>query len=281
MSDNPEIKFPEASDIIKAVRVDPGKKVKLSDFPTRDEEWFDSKRIARASCVEDALAINELQDRLYADRGKSLLVVLQGMDTAGKSGTIKSVFAYTSPQGLQVAAFKKPTEMELAHDYLWRVHSKVPRKGFIGIFDRSHYEDVLVVKVRNFASKEAIEQRYDQINAFEQLLTETGTRVMKFMLNISPEEQKERLISRLEEPHKRWKFNPGDLEDRKLWPEFMDAYETMLERCSTGHAPWHVIPSDSKSRRNAIIARIVRQTLEDMDPTYPDPGFRREDFDIR
>ncbi|MAK60689.1 MAG: polyphosphate kinase [Ponticaulis sp.] len=258
----------------------PGKKFVLSDVPTRDESLFDSKKIARASCEEDAHEINRLQDILYAERKQSLLVVLQGIDTAGKSGTTRAVFAYTSPLGLQVAAFKKPTEEELAHDYLWRVHAAVPRKGFIGIFDRSHYEDVLVVKVREFAPKDDIERRYDQINAFEKHLTENGTRILKFMLHISPEEQAERLHSRLAEPHKRWKFNPGDLEDRKLWPDFMKAYDDMVERCSTDHAPWYVIPSDSKSRRNAMIARIVRGTLEDMAPEYPDPGWRPEDYDF-
>ena len=207
-------------------------------------------------------------------------MVLQGIDTAGKSGTMRSVFAYTSPLGLQVAAFKKPTDLELSHDYLWRVHQVVPRKGYIGIFDRSHYEDVLVVKVRGFAPKDDIEKRYEQINQFEKHLTENGTKILKFMLHISPETQAERLKSRLDEPHKRWKFNPGDLEDRKLWPDFMDAYDDMVERCSTDHAPWYVIPSDSKSRRNAMIARIVRGALEDMDPQYPDPGWNAADYDI-
>ena len=206
--------------------------------------------------------------------------MLQGIDTAGKSGTTRAVFACTSPLGLQVAAFKKPTDLELAHDYLWRVHQVVPRRGFIGIFDRSHYEDVLVVKVRGFAPKDDIDRRYDQINAFEKHLTENGTRILKFMLHISPEEQAERLRSRLAEPHKRWKFNPGDLEDRKLWPDFMDAYDDMVERCSTEHAPWYVIPSDSKSRRNAMIARIIRGTLEDMAPQYPDPGWDADSFEI-
>lgn len=256
----------------------PGKKFVLDKVPTRDESLFTDKHIARASCEEDAREIDRLQDILYAEGKQSLLVVLQGIDTAGKSGTTRSVFAYTSPLGLQMAAFKKPSAEELAHDYLWRIHAEVPRKGHIGIFDRSHYEDVLVVKVRGFAPVDDIERRYDQINAFEKHLTENGTRILKFMLHISLDTQAERLKSRLEEPHKRWKFNPGDLEDRKLWPEFMNAYDDMVERCSTDHAPWYVIPSDSKSRRNAAIARIVRGTLEDMAPEYPDPGWRLDDF---
>lgn len=274
------IKIPSSKDVAKHLIAAPGKSFRLKDRPTRDESLFADKHTARASVEEDAHEIDRLQDVLYAERKQALLVVLQGIDTAGKSGTTRAVFAYTSPLGLQVSAFKKPTELELAHDYLWRVHQAVPRKGFIGIFDRSHYEDVLVVKVRGFAPEDAIEQRYEQINQFEKHLTENGTRILKFMLHISPEEQAERLVSRLEEPHKRWKFNPGDLEDRKLWPEFMDAYDDMVERCSTDWAPWYVVPSDSKSRRNAMIARIVRGALEDMDPQYPDPGWNRDDYDI-
>ena len=272
------IDIPSPENVMAALIAEPGKTFDLKRRPTRDESIFEDKHAARASCEEDAHAIDALQDTLYAEGRQALLVVLQGMDTAGKSGTIKSVFAVTSPQGLSVRAFKKPTELELQHDYLWRVHNAVPRKGFIGIFDRSHYEDVLVVKVRGFAPEEAIEQRYDQINAFEKLLTENGTRILKFMLHISPEEQEERLRSRLVEPHKLWKFNPGDLEDRKLWAEYMEAYQTMVEKCSTSHAPWYVVPSDSKSRRNAMIARIVRGALEEIDPKYPDPGWKLDDY---
>lgn len=274
------IEIPSCKDCMDHVVAKPGKTFKLKDIPTRDESLFADKHVARASTDEDAREIDRLQDILYAEQKQALLVVLQGIDTAGKSGTTRAVFACTSPLGLQVAAFKKPTDLELAHDYLWRVHQVVPRRGFIGIFDRSHYEDVLVVKVRGFAPKDDIDRRYDQINAFEKHLTENGTRILKFMLHISPEEQAERLRSRLAEPHKRWKFNPGDLEDRKLWPDFMDAYDDMVERCSTEHAPWYVIPSDSKSRRNAMIARIIRGTLEDMAPQYPDPGWDADSFEI-
>ncbi|MAT35024.1 MAG: polyphosphate kinase [Ponticaulis sp.] len=272
--------IPSSEKVADQLIAKPGKTFKLKDIPTRDESLFEDKHAARASTEEDAREIDRLQDILYAEQKRALLVVLQGIDTAGKSGTMRAVFAYTSPLGLQVAAFKKPTDLELAHDYLWRVHQVVPRKGFIGIFDRSHYEDVLVVKVRGFAPKDDIERRYDQINQFEKHLTENGTEILKFMLHISPETQAERLKSRLDEPHKRWKFNPGDLEDRKLWPEFMDAYDDMVERCSTDHAPWYVVPSDSKSRRNAMIARIVRRKLEQMDPQYPDPGWKAEDYDL-
>ena len=179
-----------------------------------------------------------------------------------------------------MAAFKAPTKTELAHDFLWRIHQVVPKKGQITVFNRSHYEDVLVVKVREFASAETVEQRYAQINEFERLLTESGTTVLKFMLHISHETQGERLEDRLVQPRKRWKFNPGDLDDRALWPQFMEAYQTMVQRTSTDHAPWHIIPSDSRKTRGAIISGIVRETLEKMDPQYPDPGYRPGDFEI-
>lgn len=266
--------------IREALIARPGNAFKLKERPTRHPDIFEDKEEARASLTEDAAHINELQDRLYGENQRALLVLLQGMDTSGKSGVIRHVFALTSPLGMQVRAFKAPSKTELAHDYLWRIHDAVPRKGMIGIFDRSHYEDVLVVKVREFASKTAIKQRYDHINDFEKMLTENGVVLLKCMLNISHKTQGERLLDRLEEPHKRWKFNPGDLEDRKLWPAFMDAYETAVDKCSTEHAPWYVIPSDSKTRRNAMIARLVRGALEDMDPQYPDPGYRPEQFDI-
>jgi PPK2 family polyphosphate:nucleotide phosphotransferase len=256
----------------------PGKSFDLSKRDTGDRSLFEDKDDAKDSLKDDAKAINELQDRLYANRDRALLVVLQGMDTAGKSGVIRNVFADTSPLGMQVRAFKAPSKTELAHDYLWRIHDAVPRKGRIGVFDRSHYEDVLVVKVRNFAPAEKVEQRYEQINAFEKHLSENGVTVLKFMLNVGYEEQGIRLRERLEEPHKLWKFNPGDLEDRKLWPDFMGAYETAVQRCSTEHAPWYVVPADSRTRRNAMIARIVRGALEDMNLSWPDPGYKADDF---
>ena len=179
------------------------------------------------------------------------------------------MFNTAGPLGVQVNAFRQPSELELAHDFLWRSHLFAPRRGTIGIFNRSHYEDVLVVKVRRIVKPKDIEPRYDQINAFERLLVDNGTTVLKFMLHISKAEQKERLQERLDDPHKHWKFNPGDLEDRKLWGDFRAAYETMLSRCSTDYAPWYVIPADRKWARNAAIAGIVRKTLETMNPRYP------------
>jgi PPK2 family polyphosphate:nucleotide phosphotransferase len=207
-------------------------------------------------------------------------VVLQGTDTAGKDGTIRHVFNATGPLGVTATPFRRPSEEELAHDFLWRAHLAAPRRGTIGIFNRSHYEDVLIGRVRQLAPKDEIEARYDQINAFEKILGENGTTILKFMLHISKEEQAERLRDRLKEKKSRWKFNPGDLEDRKLWDEYIAAYELMLERCSTKWAPWHVIPADRKWARNAAIATIVRATLEKMNPQYPKPPWNPKDFKV-
>lgn len=251
----------------------------LSKFQTR-ADIFASKKEARSHTAEHAKAISGLSHRLYGEAARSLLIVLQGMDTSGKDGTTAAIFQRTPPLNVKVAAFKAPSKHELSHDYLWRVHNVCPGQGEITVFNRSHYEDVLVVKVRNFAPATAVEQRYEQINQFEKHLTENGTQILKFMLHISHETQGERLMERLTNPGKRWKFNPGDLEDRKLWPEFMSAYETMVQRTSTEHAPWYVIPSDKRSERKAIITQMVRETLEAMNPQYPDPGFRPEDYEI-
>ncbi|WP_298915834.1 PPK2 family polyphosphate kinase [uncultured Algimonas sp.] len=257
----------------------PGQPFDLSDRPTAMDA-FESRSEAKAvarSCGED---IAELAHKLYALSEPKLLIVLQGIDTAGKNGTTKALFRQTPPLNVRVAPFKAPTKPELAHDFLWRVHKVVPGQGEIAVFNRSHYEDVLVVKVREIADAETVEQRYGQINDFERLLAETGTTILKFMLHISRDVQGERLRARLEDPGKRWKFNPGDLDDRALWDDYMDAYETMVRRTSTEHAPWYVIPSDDKKTRNALIAQIVHQALEDMDLHYPDPGYRPDDYDI-
>ena len=277
MADRPTLK-----DIRAATLVDPKSKkpVSLEKYATHGDKIFESKKDAKASLEEDALAINDLQDALFAGKGGALLIVMQGIDTAGKDGATKEAFRFTSPLGVHVHAFGKPTEEDLAHDYLWRLHKRTPRRGYIGVFNRSQYEDVLVVKVRKLAPPEAIEQRYEQINQFEKHLAENGTRVLKLMLHISKEQQGERLRERLEVPEKRWKFNPGDLEDRKLWPEYQMAYETVLQRCSTPWAPWHVVPSDSRSRRDAIAAKLIRGELEALKPEYPDPGYRPEQFSI-
>lgn len=275
-------KLPETEAIRAATIVDPKarKSFSLEGRSTRGDDLFESKKDAKASLDADALAINELQDALFACKGGALLVVMQGIDTSGKDGATKEAFRYTSPLGVNVFGFVKPTEEELAHDYLWRLHLRTPKRGYIHVFNRSHYEDVLVVKVRNLVAPKMVEQRYEQINAFEKLLVENGTRVLKLMLNISKEEQGERLRERLEVPEKRWKFNPGDLEDRKLWDEYQAAYEIAIQRCSTPYAPWHVVPADSRTRRDAVVARLIRAELEAMNPKYPDPGYRPDQFEI-
>jgi PPK2 family polyphosphate:nucleotide phosphotransferase len=251
--------------------VTPGKSFKLAKCDPRAMNGLADKEAAKARLAEDAAAINTLQDRLFAEGKRALLVVLQGIDCSGKDGTVRAVFNPCGPIGVKVQPFKAPTVDELAQDYLWRVHKVCPPKGIIGIFNRSHYEDVLVVKVKGYASPEAIERRYAEINAFEKMLSDNGTRILKFMLNISKEEQAQRLRERIEMPEKHWKFNPADLEDRKLWDDYMAAYEIALTRCSTDHAPWHVIPADRNWVRNTTIARIVRETLEEMNPKYPQP----------
>jgi len=266
--------------IIAKVRVEPGEHVGLKDRDPRDSSLFRDEKETKAATAALAKDIDALQDRLYAEGSRALLVILQGTDTSGKDGTIRNVFNATGPLGVSVTSFGVPTKTELAHDYLWRVHAACPRRGTIGIFNRSHYESVLVEKVRNLSSLALIERRYDQINAFEKHLTENGTTILKFMLHISKDEQKERLQERLDDSRKHWKFNPGDLDDRVHWDEYQDAYETMLRRCSTHHAPWHVIPADRKWVRNAAVAAIVKATLEDMDPQYPKAQWKPDDFTI-
>jgi PPK2 family polyphosphate:nucleotide phosphotransferase len=269
-----------AKDIASLFRLDPGRRAHLSRRDPGDLSAFPDRKAAEEQSEHDSAVINELQDRLYAEQTRALLVVLQGIDTAGKDGTIRHVFNQTGPIGVVVTAFGKPSEAELAHDFLWRAHIAAPRRGFIGIFNRSHYEDVLVARVRKLAPKREIEARYDQINAFEKFLTETGTLILKFMLHISKKEQRERLLARRDEPKSRWKFNPDDLEDRLLWDRYRAAYELMLHKCGTPWAPWYVIPSDRKWARNAAIAAIVRATLEQMNPQYPKPKWEPKDFKV-
>lgn len=260
-----------SSEFGKRFMVEPEKRFDLSKVNPRDNAGFEDKDKVKARLAEDAAAIDVLQDRLFAEGKRALLVVLQGIDCSGKDGTVRAVFNPCGPIGVKVHPFRVPSEEERAQDYLWRVHKVCPPRGYIGIFNRSHYEDVLVVKVRNFASPETIERRYGEINNFEKLLTDNGTVILKFMLHISKDEQAERLRERIERPEKQWKFNPSDLEDRAMWSDFMGAYETALSRCSTKHAPWYVIPADRNWVRNAAIARIVRETLEGMNPQYPGP----------
>jgi PPK2 family polyphosphate:nucleotide phosphotransferase len=266
--------------IDEAVLVKPGEKAALAKRSTVGEEVFPDREAAEEATKENAKAIDGLQDALWAEGQRALLVILQGIDTSGKDGTVRGVFNKCGPLGVSVTAFGRPSEEELAHDFLWRIHMAAPKKGMIGVFNRSQYEDVLVVKVRKLAPAEVVEQRYAQINAFEKHLVENGTTILKFMLNISNDEQRERLQERIDQPEKNWKFNAGDLEDRALWDDYQRAYETALDRCSTDHAPWRVIPADKKWRRNAIISTVVRHTLEEMAPKYPKPDWKASDFNI-
>ena len=263
-----------------ATLVKPGTSANLAERETRADDLLPDREAAEEQLKDDAKAIDALQDALWAEGGRALLVILQGIDTSGKDGTVRSVFNRCGPLGVSVTPFGKPSEEELAHDFLWRIHMAAPKKGMIGVFNRSQYEDVLVVKVRKLAPAALIEGRYDQINAFEKHLSENGTTILKFMLNISKDEQRERLQARLDDPEKHWKFNAADLEDRKLWEEYQRAYEIALGRCSTDNAPWRVVPADRKWQRNAIIAGVVRRTLEEMNPRYPKAAWKASDFKI-
>jgi PPK2 family polyphosphate:nucleotide phosphotransferase len=210
-----------------------------------------------------------LQERLYAEKKQSLLVVLQAMDTGGKDGTIRKVMSGLNPASVRVSAFKVPCHHELEHDFLWRIHQVVPAKGFIGIFNRSHYEDVLITRVHGLVSDDLAAQRFEQIKDFERLLVETGTTVIKFYLHISKEEQRERLQQRIDDPEKRWKFNIDDLAERKLWEKYQWVYEEAISATSTKRAPWFVIPADHKWVRNVLVAKAILKTLEDMHPHFP------------
>jgi PPK2 family polyphosphate:nucleotide phosphotransferase len=269
-----------AKNLYARFRIEPGKPSNLGQRDPGDRKLLPDREAAEQQSLDDGKEIDTLQDRLFAEGKRALLVVLQGTDTAGKDGTIRHVFKETSPLGVVVTPFRAPTELERAHGFLWRAHLATPRRGFVGVFNRSHYEDVLIGRVRKLAPKNEIEARYEQINTFEKMLVENGTTILKFMLHISRKEQGERLQERLDEARSRWKFNPDDLEDRKLWDDYQQAYEIMLDRCSTSWAPWFVIPSDRKWARNAAIAAVVRATLEEMNPRYPKPPWDPKSFKI-
>lgn len=250
--------------------VKPGAKFSLEDIkPSDRSERGDSKAEDQHELERLSVEINALQDILYAQEKHKVLLVLQGMDASGKDGTVKHVFSECDPLGIRLASFKGPTDDELAHDYLWRVHAKVPKKGEITIFNRSHYEDVLIVRVHDWIDDKECKRRYEHIKDFERMLTETGTTIIKCYLHISKEEQKERMYERLNEPDKTWKFNPNDLKERELWPKYMEAYEDAMRETSTEHAPWYVIPADSKTNRNLLISRILLETLKDLNLAYP------------
>ena len=258
----------------------PGGPVNLAGLPTDATPGFDGDKEAGEAAL-DALGpdLSELQERLFAEGRsggtRSVLLVLQGMDTSGKGGVLRHTVGLVDPQGVRITSFKAPTEEERRHDFLWRIRQAVPGSGIIGVFDRSHYEDVLIGRVRQLAPVEEIERRYDAINGFEAELVASGTTIVKCMLHISAAEQKERLLARLDDPTKHWKYNPGDLAERALWPDYQAAYELALERIHTDHAPWHVVPSDRKWYRNLAVGRLLHETLQRLDPQWP-----AADFDV-
>jgi PPK2 family polyphosphate:nucleotide phosphotransferase len=249
----------------------PGKRFNLADFDPGYTNDYEKKKQAKTRTAENLEHLRELQEMLYAQGRHALLIVLQAMDAGGKDGTIKHVMGAYNPQGVQVTPFKVPTEEELAHDFLWRVHKAAPRRGMVGIFNRSHYEDVLVVRVHNLVPERVWRERYDHINNFERLLAESGVTIVKFFLHISKDEQAERLLDRQQRPDKQWKFSPGDLEERKLWGDYMAAFEDALTRCNTEYAPWYVIPANHKWYRNLAVSQILIDTMEKMGLQYPEP----------
>lgn len=230
-----------------------------------------NKALMKEKTLELSAQIAEFQNILYAQQKHKLLIILQGMDTSGKDGTVKVVFGASNPAGIRSVSFKAPTAQELAHDYLWRIHQQVPAAGELVIFNRSHYEDVLITQVHGWIDANEVKRRYAHINAFEKMLTETGTSILKFFLHISKDEQKERLQERLNDPNKHWKFDPQDLTERTLWAEYQQAYQSVIRATHTDHAPWHVIPANSKTQRNLIIASIVAEKLASLQLRYPEP----------
>ncbi|KJQ54031.1 polyphosphate kinase 2 family protein [Microbacterium sp. SA39] len=254
---------------------------RLADVDPESKPGYDK---GKARGTEDLAAglekLNELQERLFAESRvgvtkDSVLLVLQAMDSAGKGGIVRHVVGGVDPQGVLLTAFKAPTDEEREHDFLWRIERRLPEPGFIGVFDRSHYEDVLIGRVRELADPSEIERRYEAINAFEAKVAASGTRIVKVMLHISPDEQKSRLMERLERPDKHWKYNPGDVDERMRWPEYMEAYQTVFERTSTEVAPWYVVPANSKWFARLAVQELLLAALEDIDPQWP-----AADFDI-
>jgi len=255
------------------VAVKPGQKVHLKeidadatgDYKTKDET---KARLEKLLARRDAL-----QERLYAESKRSLLIVFQALDTGGKDGAAKHLLEGLNPAGIHVAAFKAPTSSELAHDFLWRIHAQTPPRGFIGVWNRSHYEDVLVARVHKLVPENVWRARYGQINDFERMLSENGTVIVKFYLHISKDEQHKRLQARLDDPAKHWKFSTGDLTERKLWDEYQSAFDDALTQCSTEHAPWNIVPANHKWARDIAIAERVNAALEEMNPQFPDISF--------
>lgn len=255
-----------------STRIKPGSRVRLTDWDADDRRIIGAnKGDARARLDARRAELETLQELLYAEGRHKLLIVLQAMDTAGKDSTIRHVFQGVDPLGVRVRSFKAPTQYELDRDYLWRVHQHVPGAGEIGIFNRSHYEDVLITRVNGWIDAAECTRRYRQINDFERMLAETGTTILKFYLHISKDEQKTRLEARRDTPEKQWKFQPGDLAVRAQWDDYMDAYEAALSATSTRHAPWHVIPANSKLARNLTVSALLIEALKKLEMRYPAP----------
>ena len=258
----------------------PAGRVDLTAIPTDDTDGFDGGKTAgKAALFAMGKELAELQERLFAQgctgSRRRLLLVLQGMDTSGKGGVLKHTVGLVDPQGVRITSFKAPSEEERKHDFLWRIRRAVPEPGYLGVFDRSHYEDVLIARVRQLADAEEIERRYGAINDFERELVDDGVTVVKCMLHISAEQQRARLLRRLDKPEKHWKYNPQDVDERAQWPRYREAYEIALERTNTEHAPWFVIPSDRKWYRNLVIGQLLLDVLRSMDLKWP-----KADFDV-
>jgi PPK2 family polyphosphate:nucleotide phosphotransferase len=253
-------------------RVKPGKRFKLNDINPDDIGGFTGAN-GRARCEAKTAELKQrletLQEMLFANGSRALLVILQAMDGSGKDSAIKALFAGCSPNGFRIAYFKAPTSTELSHDYLWRVHAVCPPKGIVGVFNRSHYEDVLITRVHGWVTEETVQQRFQHIREFERMLTESGTTILKFHLRVSKEEQAKQLQERIDDPTKRWKFNPSDLEERKLWDKYMDAYQDALRETSTPESPWYAVPGDKRWYRNYVMTQVIVNALEDMKLTYP------------
>jgi PPK2 family polyphosphate:nucleotide phosphotransferase len=263
---------PASSSIRDLLRARPDGRPLLPRIEADAHPGVTDKDEALARADDAAARLGDLQERLWAQQTRSLLVVLQGMDTSGKGGTVEHVFQGVNPAGLDVAAFKKPTEEELAHHFLWRIERRLPSPGEIVIFDRSHYEDVLVARVRGLVPEETWRARYDEIVGWERRVVASGTAIVKVYLHLSYDEQRERLLARLDDPTKHWKFREGDIDERRRWDDYMAAYEDAIARCATADAPWYVVPADRKWYRNWAVTRLVLETLEAVDPRYPDPG---------
>ncbi|GGR28769.1 polyphosphate kinase 2 family protein [Agromyces mediolanus] len=267
------------ADPAELLRVGPG--FRLADVDTNAHPGFDGDKVAgQAALAEGAAVLNRLQEQLFANNvvngdERRVLLVLQAMDSAGKGGIVNHVMGAVDPQGVHLAAFKKPTAEELQHDFLWRIHKQVPAAGQIGVFDRSHYEDVLIGRVRELALPEEIERRYGAINDFEEELARTGTSIVKVMLHLSKDEQRERLADRLARPDKHWKFNPGDIDERARWDDYQEAYQLVFERTATADAPWFVVPADRKWYARLAVQHLVIDALERMDLDWP-----KADYDV-